>query len=167
MAFIKSNGVLLSFATAEDLQARDTRLFEANEGLTEDVILSHLQRATARILSKLRSTDWWKNYYMKNSTTSIAEVDIPALDGNRIIDRLTEFNELCIYTAMAEYILPQVADFGKEDNSEFRKMAHYNTQADKLFGEIITAGDWYDFNGTGVVTTKEKEPGYFNLKRVR
>jgi hypothetical protein len=167
MAFIKSNGVVLSFATADDLMARDTRLSETNEGLTEDVILAHLQRATARILSKLRSSDWWKNYYMKNSTTSIAEVDVPPLDANRIVDRLNEFNELCIYTAMAEYVLPQVADFGKEDNSEFRKMAHYTTQAEKMFGEIIAAGDWYDFDGTGVVTTKEKDPGLYNLRRVR
>jgi len=167
MAFIKSNGVLLSFATADDLMARDQRLTETNEGLTEDVILAHLQRATTRILSKLRSSDWWKQYYLKNTTTSTAEVDVPPLDGNRIVDRLTEFNELCIYTAMAEYILPQVADFGSEDNAEFRKMAHYTTQAEKMYQEIIAAGDWYDFDGTGVVTTKEKDPGLYNLRRVR
>jgi len=167
MAFIKSNGKLISFATADDLMARDQRLFETNESLTEDVILAHLQRATARILSKLRSSDWWKSYYIKNSTTSIAEVDIPQLDGNRIVDRLDEFNSLCIYVGMAEFILPQVADFGSEDNAEFRKMAHYTTQSEKMYNEIIAAGDWYDFDGTGVVTTKEKDPGMYNLKRVR
>jgi hypothetical protein len=167
MAFIKSNGTVLSFATPADVTARDTRLFEANEGLTEDVILAHLQRATARILSKLRNSDWWKNYYLKNTTTSTALVDVPPLDANRIIDRLDEFNSLCIFVGMSEFILPQVADFGKEDNSEFRKMAHYTTQAEKMFGEIVAAGDWYDFDGTGVVTTKEKDPGLYNLKRVR
>jgi len=166
MAFITSNGSLLSFATPEDLMARDQRLFETNEGLTEDVILAHLQRATARILSKLRSSDWWKNYY-QNRTSSVSIVDIPPLDPMRIIDRQTEFNELCIYVALSEYVLPQVADFGNEDNAEVKKMAHYATQSEKMYNEIITAGDWYDFDGTGIVTTTEKDPGKYNLKRVR
>jgi hypothetical protein len=63
--------------------------------------------------------------------------------------------------------LPKVADFGSADNAELNKMGHYTQRADKIFAELITAGDWYDFNGTGIISSDEKQPGVYNLRRVR
>jgi hypothetical protein len=68
---------------------------------------------------------------------------------------------------MADYILPSIADFGNEENAERQKMAYYSGKADALFGELINAGDWYDFDGDSTISSNEKSPGAFNLKRVR
>jgi hypothetical protein len=68
---------------------------------------------------------------------------------------------------LAEFILPSIADFGKEDNAERQKMGYYSQKAENLFGELIAAGDWYDFDGDNTIETDEKSPGFYNLKRVR
>jgi hypothetical protein len=93
--------------------------------------------------------------------------DVPALDPDRIIARESDFTELCVFTALAEYILPSIADFGNQDSAERQKMAYYTQRAESLFGELITAGDWYDFDDSGTIASSEKSPGQFNLKRVR
>lgn len=168
MAFIKSGGNVISFAEFQDVADADSRLFETNEGLSEDGIESFLVRATGRILNRLRSSQWWQSYYVNRSTTAISSVaDIPALDPNKILARQDDFTDLCVAIAMAEYILPKIADFGSADNAEMNKMGHYSQRADKIFAELITAGDWYDFDGTGAVTSAEKQPGVYNLRRVR
>lgn len=168
MAFMKSNGVVVSFAKYQDLVDHDQRLQETNEGLTEEIITPLLKRATERILTKMRATDWWKSYYTQRSVNGyVADVDLPALDPSKIIDRLNDFTDLCIYTAMAEYILPKVADFGSEDNAEYRKMGYYKQRESDVFTELIRAGDFYDFDGSGSVSSTEKAKGYINLKRVR
>jgi len=78
MAFITSGTTVLSFATYDDVVDRDQRVFEANEGLTVDVVEDLLIRSTERILSQLRSTNWWRAYYLKQSSASISSVaDIP------------------------------------------------------------------------------------------
>jgi hypothetical protein len=33
--------------------------------------------------------------------------------------------------------------------------------------ELITAGDWYDFDGTGTINSSEMKPGVVQMKRVR
>lgn len=169
MAFINDGTTVISFAEYQDVVDRDSRLFETNESLSEDVVEPLLIRATERILTKLRSSAWWQNYYVKrgNNTTYQTTADIPALNPLRIIARQHDFTDLCVYQALSEFILPKVADFGTEDNAERQKMGYYATKADKLFGELIEAGDWYDFDGTGTVTSGEKDPGVYNLKRVR
>ena len=169
MAFVIENNVTVSFAEFQDVVNRDSRLFEANEGLSDDIVEQHLARATERILDKLRATDWWKSYYARRNTdTTINTVaDIPALDPDRIIDRQNDFTDLCVYTAMGEFILPSVADFGREDSAERQKMGYYIQKADGLFGELITAGDWYDFDDDASISSSEKSPGQYNLKRVR
>lgn len=169
MAFIYENEQLISFAEYSDVYDRDQRLFDSNEGLSDDRVEDLLIRATERILTKLRGSAWWQSYYVERDKTiaynSVA--DIPALDPNRIIGRTNDFVDLCVYTALAEYILPMVADFGEEDNSERNKMGFYHNRADELFGELITAGDWYDFDNSLVVESNEYDPGQYNLKRVR
>jgi hypothetical protein len=170
MAFIVENNTTVSFADFSDVIQKDQRLFEANEGLSDDIVENHLIRATERILTRLRSSDWWQNYYYKRytGTDSITKPgDIPPLDPNRILDRQNDFTDLCVYTAFSEYILPQIADFSNEDSAERRKMSYYTQRAQELYGELITAGDWYDFSGTGTITSDEKEAGRYNLKRVR
>ena len=169
MAFIVENNTVVSFAEFSDVVAKDQRLFEANEGLSDDVIETQLLRATERILTKMRSTAWWQSYYIRrNTSTSLTTVaDIPPLDPNNIQARQNDFTDLCVYTALAEYVLPQIADFGNEDSAERKKMSYYTQKADSLFGELVAAGDWYDFSGTGTITSDEKQPGSYNLKRVR
>jgi hypothetical protein len=169
MAFVIESGTVTSFAEFQDVVNKDQRLFDANEGLSDDIIDAQLVRATERILTKLRSSDWWRGYYVsRNTSTAINTVaDIPALDPNRIVARQNDFTDLCVYTALGEFILPSIADFGREDNAERQKMGYYVQKADKLFAELITAGDWYDFDDNGTVASNEKQPGIYNLKRVR
>lgn len=169
MPFVTENNDVISFAEFQDVVNKDARLFDANEGLSDDIVEAQLVRATERILSKLRSSAWWQGYYVNRNTTTVLKTlaDIPALDVNRIIGRQNDFTDLCVYTALAEFILPSVADFGKEDNAERQKMGYYTQKADALFGELISAGDWYDFDDDATIESNEKSPGQYNLKRVR
>ena len=169
MAFVIENNTTVSFAEFQDVVNRDSRLFDANESLSDDIVDAHLIRATERILAKLRASEWWRSYFVnRDDSTVISTVaDIPALDPNKIIARQNDFTDLCVYTALGEFILPSVADFGREDNAERQKMGYYVNKAEKLFGELISAGDWYDFDDDGVVVSNEKQPGQYNLKRVR
>lgn len=169
MAFVTENSVVVSFAEFQDVVDKDQRLFEANEGLSDDAIGTQLIRATERILTKIRATDWWRTYYVRrdNSIVYTTVADIPAVDPDKIIARQNDFTDLCVYTALSEFILPSIADFGNDDNAERQKMAYYTQKADGLFGELITSGDWYDFNDDGTISSTEKSPGSYNLRRVR
>lgn len=168
MAFITENSTVISFAEFQDVVDKDQRLFVTNEGLSDDIVEQQLVRSTERILTKLRASAWWRTYYVKRTTSSFTTVaDIPALDPDRIIARQNDFTDLCVYTALADFILPAIADFGKEDNAERQKMGYYTQKAESLYGELITAGDWYDFDDSGTIGSTEKDPGFYNLKRVR
>ena len=170
MAFINNGTTVISFAEYQDVVDRDSRLFDTNESLSEDVVEPLLIRATERILTKLRSTSWWQSYYLKrdNNVTAVnTAADIPELDADQIRARQNDFTDLCVYTALSEFILPKIADFGTVDNAERQKMGYYTGKADSLFSELISAGDWYDFDNSGTIASSEKSPGYSNLKRVR
>jgi hypothetical protein len=170
MAFIVEDNNIISFAEFQDVQDRDQRLFDNNESLTDDVVENLLIRATERILSKIRSTQWWGSYFLINdngATTIVTRADIPSPDANKIIGRSSDFTDLCVFSALADYILPFVADFGTEINAEREKMGYYKNKSDELFMELISAGDWYDFDDSGAISASEKLPGQINLKRVR
>jgi hypothetical protein len=169
MAFITENSTVISFAEYDDVVARDQRLFDSNESLTDDVVETSLIRATERILSKIRSSAWWIDYYVRRTSnqTYQTKADIPALDTDLIIARQNDFTDLCVYTALSEFILPLVADFGNEENAERQKMGYYTTKAESLLNELLSAGDWYDFDNDGTIESSEKSPGSINLKRVR
>ena len=169
MAFIVVNNQVISFADYDDVVARDRRLFDSNEGLSDNLIENLLIRATERILTKIRTSSWWKSYYIARDNTTVYNTvaDIPAVDIDKIMARQNDFTDLCVYTAMSEFILPLVADFGNENNSERQKIGYYTGKADSLFAELITAGDWYDFDGDSTIETAEKSPGQVSLKRVR
>jgi hypothetical protein len=166
MAFVTESGTVTSFAEFQDVVDKDQRLFLTNESLSDDIIDGHLVRATERILAKLRASAWWKAYYVKrdSSISYNTTADIPAVNANRIKGRVNDFTDLCVYTALSEFILPGVADFGNEDNAERQKMGYYTQKAETLFGELISAGDWYDFDN---VESSEKSPGFYNPKRIR
>lgn len=169
MAFIIENSTVTSFADFQDVVNKDQRLFEANEGLSDDLVELQLVRATERILDKFRSSAWWQSYYVNRNTNTTYQTvaDIPALNPDQIRSRLNDFTDLCVYTALGEFILPSIADFGKEDNAERVKMGYYVQKAEGLFAELISAGDWYDFNDDSTISSVEKQPGQYNLKRVR
>mgnify|MGYP001182352971 FL=1 len=170
MAFIISNGVVLSFAEYGDVTDRDQRLFESNEGLTIDVVEDLLIRSTERILEQFRATNWWESYYISQSTSvSIrTRADIPALDASLIQARLKDFTDLCVFHSMYYYICPMIADFGSDESAERSKMAYYQLKYDEMFNELISAGDWYNFNNDATgITSEEKQPGFVNLRRYR
>lgn len=169
MAFVIENNNVVSFAEYSDVLERDQRLFEVNEGLSDDVVEPLLVRATDRILTKLRSTSWWSSYFRsRNTTVAISSItDIPAVNPNYIKLRQADFTELCVYIALADYILPSIADFSNQDSAERQKMGYYTQRADALFMELVAQGDWYDWDNSGTVTTTERTPGQINLKRVR
>jgi hypothetical protein len=172
MAFIRFGNEFLSFATSEDLDNLDRRLFEQNEGLDDNYIQDSLFRSTARILELLRATDWWRSYFIARNTGANAVqlntvADIPPLNPDRILAREPDFTDLCCYYALYNYILPYIADFSNEDSAERRKMGYYQQKYDLLFGELITAGDWYDFDDSETIDSADKQPGVWNLRRVR
>ena len=169
MAFIIENSTVVSFAEYTDVVQKDQRLFDSNEGLTDDVVEDALERATERILSRISASDWWRSYYTRrDSATQYNSVaDIPSVDVDKIKSRESDFTELCVYTALADYILPQVANFGDDTDSERAKMGYYSNRAESLYGELIIAGDWYDFDGDDTIESSEKSPGHYTLRRVR
>ena len=169
MAFISNGSQVISFAEYDDVLMADQRLFDANEGLTSDVVEDLLIRATERILSRLRATSWWRVYFVKrDSSTSITTVaDVPELNANKIVDRQNDFTDLCVYYALWNYILPKIADFSREDNAERAKIGFYQGKYQFLFDELVNAGDWYDFDASGLVESREKLEGNNQLKRIR
>jgi len=172
MAFITFGNQFLSFATSEDLDSLDQRLFEQNEGLDDNYIQDSLIRSTARILELFRATDWWRSYFIERNTGASAiqintVADVPPLDPDKILARQQDFTDLCCYYALYDYILPYIADFSNEDSAERRKMAYYQQKYDLLFGQLITAGDWYDFDDSATIDSADKQPGVWNLRRVR
>lgn len=169
MAFVTESGVVTSFAEFQDVVDLDSRIFEANEGLSDDVVDKALIRATERILVKLSATAWWRNYYVVRApnVNYRTVADIPAVNANKILSRKSDFTDLCVYTALSDTVLPGIADFSNEDSAERQKMGYYKMRADELFSELVTVGDWYDFDGDATVESTEKSPGQINLKRTR
>jgi hypothetical protein len=172
MAFILLTGNVISFAEYEDVLAIDQRLFEANEGFTEVIVEDALIKATTRILNKIRSSDWWKNYYISRTTdlTSISAktgYSLPMPSANKILARKDEFQDMCVYFTLAEYLYPKVADFGNTDSAERQKIGFYDEKFRAMFTDLLNAGDWYDFAGDATIDITEKSPSRQNLVRVR
>lgn len=155
MAFVYVDGVIESFAEFQDVLDHDQRLFDSNEGLSDTVVYPHLVRATERILTKIQSSQWFKD----NTTDSI--------DSAQILTRHNDFTDLCVYTALSQYILPVIADFGTPDNAEIEKMKYYSQRMDSLLSELIADGDWYDWDNDGSITSNEHKPGRILPRRVR
>jgi hypothetical protein len=173
MAFILSGSNVISFAEYEDVLATDQRLFEANEGFTEVIVEDALIRGTTRILDKIRSTGWWRSYYVQQSggqnpnifTSTL--ISVPAPVGANIKARQADFTDLCVYYVLAEMLYPKIADFGNTDSAERQKIGFYDEKFRELLKELLEDGDWYDFSGDGIIDAKEKAPSRQNLVRTR
>ena len=163
MAFMfDDNGDVISFAEPNDVYEKDQRIFDANESLNEAVVLSGLQRATERILTKLKGSSWWRSV---NSGSAMS--NLPNVDPNLIIARQQDFTDLCVYAALADYMLPGIADFNDPDSAERQKMDYYSLKAQELFVELTTLCDWYDVDSSGEIESNETSNYVFNLKRIR
>ena len=173
MAFISSSGTVISFAEYEDVLATDQRLFEANEGFTDVIVEDALIKSTLRILNKIKSSDWWRSYYLRQSGGSNQNIftstliSVPAPVGSKIKARTDEFTDMCVYFCLAEYLYPKVADFGNTDSAERQKIGFYEEKFRQMFKDLLEAGDWYDFNDGGTISAAEKAPSRQNLVRVR
>ena len=169
MAFIKNGSTVVSFAEYQDVLDTDKRLFEANEGLTEDLVEQFLIRSTERILDLIRANDWWRDLYFQGvANPQLRTVaDLPVVNPSQIIARSSDFTELCVMYALWNYLYPYIADFSKEDNAERAKIGFYQGKFQLRFDELINAGDWYDQNDDGTVASIEKMPGRYAMRRVR
>jgi hypothetical protein len=169
MSFIISAGTFISFAEYQDVVDRDSRLFEENEILNDETTIEELlTRASERLLARVKSSEWWKEYnYRRNSSLNRDSRLVPSVDPLLIKARQADFTDLTVSMALADYILPKVADFANENSNERQKMLFYKEASDALFIELIESGDWYDWNDTGTVDTTDKEPVKVNLVRIR
>jgi hypothetical protein len=168
MAFYYINQTFQSFAVYADVTARDTRFFEANEGMTEQVVNPLLAQSSQRILSQIKNTDWWKNYQFDRNVNLKHDLRlIPDVQPDNIKGKEQEFKDLNIFLCLAEYLLPKVADFGNPESAEVAKMKFYVDAYNNLFNLVIQSGDWYDFNSGGTISTDEKSPTYTNRVRTR
>ena len=158
MSFVKRGLRIIALADTVDVHARDQRIFDQNEGLTDEVVEAALVRATERIQTRIKDSGWYRAQY---------SVPVPDVELSRIRARQNDFTDLCVYQALAEFILPQYADFDSEDESERNKMSYYTTKANALFEELIQAGDWYDFSDTGTIRVSDIKPGTNQRRRVR
>lgn len=168
MAFNYTDDTFVSFAVYADVVQRDARLFESNEGLTESEVNALLVKSSERILSKIRASDWWRQYTLSRDSSLNNDVrKVPVVDPDKIDYRHQEFIDLNVYHTLAEYILPTVADFGNETSAEVVKIAFYRDQYNNQLKDILEAGDWYDFDGDATIEVEEKQPTRVNLVRVR
>jgi len=174
MAFIMSGTSVLSFAEYDDVTAIDQRVFEANEGLTDVIIEDILMRSTQRIVATLTASDWWRAYYIRQSAGTYDPllftsglINVPSLNPDKIKARSADFTDLCVYHALANYILPKIADFSREDNAERVKIGFFNEKFRSLYQELIDDGSWYDFSGDGTISNTEKFPQRSNVVRIR
>lgn len=168
MAFNYNDTTFVSFADYADVTVRDQRFFEANEGFTELDVNDLLKQSSSRILNKIRSSDWWRDYNFKRNPALNNDVRlVPVVNPDNIDGREQEFKDLNIYHCLYEYLLPKVADFGNAQSAEMEKIKFYKEAFEDLYKEIIEAGDWYDYNGDHTIATSEKQPVRLNLVRVR
>lgn len=172
MAYIRANRKVISFASSDDVREVDSRIFEANEGLTDERVDGALIKSTNRIVDDIQVSAWWKSYYVALDGTSGVvfgnnAIVVPRPDIDYFLGSEDSFAQLCVYHALSEYILPSVADFGNADSAERQKIGFYGEKARELFRYLIDRGDWYDFDGDGIVQTIEKQPSRTNLQRIR
>ena len=167
--YTTSNGsVFESFAVYAEVTQRDARLFEANEGLTEQVVNAMLKQSSQRLLSMIKATDWWKEYnFTRDSSLNNDSRLVPDVNPFQIDGREQEFKDLNIFHCLSDYLLPRTADFGNPESAEMEKMKFYREQGQDLFKIIIETGDWYDYSNNGTIAYTEKSPTRLNLVRVR
>lgn len=164
MAFIRSGTTILSFAEYQDVVLMDQRLFDENEGLTDEVVEDILIRSTERILTQLKTSKWYRELALAMGASALT---IPPVSAVKITSRTNDFTDLAVYYGLYEYILPKIADFGSEDNAERVKIEVYRNKYSKLFDELLADGSWYDYDADGTVELSEFRPVPTNYQRIR
>ena len=177
MAFIVSGGNVLSYAEALDVKDKDQRIFEANEinftdvpdtpGSLDNYIEDLTTKSTNRINEKIRASARWREYlgYAGQGYDSIN--DLPAFNPNNIVNRKSDFTDMCCYYTLKEYILPKVADFGNPESAEVQKIQYYEGKFDDLFRELLDIMDWYSSDGDSTVDSDEKMVRFHQTRRTR
>lgn len=179
MAFIfNGSGNVISFSDSFDCKDIDQRFFEANEiNFTDaaspafsslDEYLEVLcEKSTARILFKLKASNWWRNYngFVGNSIPSID--DLPDVDPDKIKSRQQDFTDMCVYYTLKEYLVPKIADFGSDESQDIAKIKYYEQKFQDMFDELTAIADWYDYDGDGTVEASEKMTSYRMTRRTR
>jgi len=167
MAFVvDGSGNVIQFADFIDVQDLDQRVFEANEGLTEIVVDEMLVKSTDRIVQKIKSSEWWREYLSNvgSGYTSLAALDTP--DKNKF-QRRVDFTDLCCFHTLSSYLYPKIANFGDPDSAEVQKIAFYERRFQELYNELISMGDFYDLDEDGTVETNEKYTKFALTRRTR
>jgi|TARA_B110000459_G_scaffold167314_1_gene185810 hypothetical protein len=177
MAFVtNAGGNVIAYNDAADIRDKDQRVFEANEIVYADApttptsldeYLEDLSiKAMARINEKVRASAKWRNYLGYTSNSSLSGNTIPAFNPNKIAGRQADWTDLASYYVLKEYLLPKVADFGDELNSEVQKISYYASKFDDLFTELLDMMDWYDAEGDGL-DAKDKLISFRTNRRTR
>lgn len=131
MAFITVKNTVISLAEYDDVALADQRLFDTNEGLSQELVEDMLIRASDRIASQLRASKWWTTRW------NLPAPSTPAVSLDKIRARMNQFVDLCVAVALSEYILPRIADFGNTESAEVRKIAFYSDRAANLLRELV------------------------------
>lgn len=158
MAFISVKGVIKSFADFDDVKAKDTRVFDANEIINNaETVEDMLFRSTERLVQKLKASSQWQRYngVMVSGGIIGFGVSIPDPVISKLL-RKTDWTDLCVYHTLSEYLYPSIADFGDETSAEVQKIAFYRQKMEDLWQEILAVGDFYDKDGDGTVEQDEK-----------
>jgi len=178
MAFITNvSGNVISYAEAVDVKDKDQRVFESNEidftnvpdtpGSLDNYLEDLTTKSTARINEKIRASARWRQYlgYAGSGYDSID--NIPAFNSDNIVDRKSDFTDMCSYYTLKEYLLPKIADFGNPESPEVQKISYYDNKFSDLFEELMNMFDWYDNSGDGTVSDGEKMVRFSQTRRTR
>ena len=164
MAFVLVDNLVVSFANSDDVKEADQRIFDENEGLSEYLIDTSLEKSTTRILVQLKASEWWSRLAFAHGSSALT---IPDVNPNYIKARQADFTDLAVYHALFNYILPTVADFSNEENAERVKIEFYRSKYNDLLAELLLDSSWYDYNNDGNITEDEVNPFITQYKRVR
>jgi len=175
MAFILSGDNVVSYAEALDVRDKDQRLFEANEidftnvpdapGNLDEYIEDLTTKGTSRINEKIRASAKWRQY-LGYTGTGYDINDIPAFNPDYIVNRKSDFTDMCSYYTLKEYLLPKVADFGNPESAEVQKIQYYEEKFDQLFEELMSMMDWYGKDDT-TVDAGDKVVTFSKTRRTR
>jgi len=161
MAFVTNvNSNVIAYCDAADIKDKVQRVFESNEinfadapstPTTLDEYLEDLSiKAFARINEKIRASAKWRSYLGYTNNTALTGNTIPPINADRIVARQSDVTDLATYYVLKEYLLPKVADFGDDLNSEVQKISYYSSKFEDLFNELLDMMDWYDAEGDGL-----------------
>jgi hypothetical protein len=182
MAFITDNsGNVISFAENTDLRQKDQKFFEANNikipaesgfATIEEYLEDLCEKATDRILLKLKVSTWWQSYnaYVGtpiNNLNAIPNVNPNLIDPGNKLSRRQQFTDMCVYYTFSQFLFPLVADFGNPESEEVSKINYYDAKYNDLFNELISVADWYDADNSGTVEADEKAVSYMRTRRSR